>query len=167
MRKWNWSLIASVNCLVFFLLPHYGDAGFLVSKDDNHQAKASIADDDAVVVNGGMMDVLLVETKQKEDLEKELFQEPIIGREGILLPEVPAESHRTILLNNTEKHLVYGTQTGRLILAGVMGACIGLFSGFLLTVLGCCCYLKFKSGSLEFDKHNNTYRSADLIDGLV
>lgn len=74
-----------------------------------------------------------------------------------------------VIFTTQEKHVVYGTQTGRLILAGVMGACIGLFSGFLLTVVGCCCYLRLshRYGTLEFDKHNNTYRSADLIDGVV
>ncbi|XP_068215842.1 uncharacterized protein [Palaemon carinicauda] len=74
-----------------------------------------------------------------------------------------------VIFTTREKHVVYGTQSGRLILAGVMGACIGLFSGFLLTVVGCCCYLKLshRYGTLEFDKHNNTYRSAELIDGVV
>ncbi|XP_064102295.1 uncharacterized protein LOC135212634 [Macrobrachium nipponense] len=87
-------------------------------------------------------------------------------------PGVQVESdvkHGPVIFTTQEKHVIYGTQTGRLVLAGVMGACIGLFSGFLLTVVGCCCYLRLshRYGTLEFDKHNNTYRSADLIDGVV
>ncbi|KAK4312380.1 hypothetical protein Pmani_016200 [Petrolisthes manimaculis] len=64
--------------------------------------------------------------------------------------------------------VVHKSEVGKMVLAGVMGACLGLMGGFLVMLLVGCCYLRCsRQGTLMFDRKNNTYRSADLIDAGV
>ncbi|XP_045581246.1 uncharacterized protein [Procambarus clarkii] len=73
----------------------------------------------------------------------------------------------SIIFHIQEK--VHESTAGQLLLAGVLGGCVGILGGVLITlVLSCCCYFRCScGGGLEFTQKNNTYRSADLIDGGV
>lgn len=70
-------------------------------------------------------------------------------------------------LHNKEM-VVHANPIGRIVLAGVLGAGLGLLAGILLSLLFGCCILKCRRGAkLTFDRKHNTYRSADVIDSGV
>ncbi|XP_042876325.1 uncharacterized protein LOC122255987 [Penaeus japonicus] len=80
------------------------------------------------------------------------------------------DSRWEIRSKTVETIVVQDTSHRQIMLVAVLGACIGLLGGFLITVILCCsCHFMRRDQGilLRFDKGNNSYRSADVIDGGV
>ncbi|XP_071546048.1 uncharacterized protein [Panulirus ornatus] len=82
----------------------------------------------------------------------------------------PAAGHgdQATALHMKDMFVIHGSQWGRLLLVVSLGVCIGLLGGVLLILLGACCYLKCgPGGGLDLGQKHSTYRSADVIDGVL
>ncbi|XP_027216140.2 uncharacterized protein [Penaeus vannamei] len=81
------------------------------------------------------------------------------------------DPQQTLRIKTVETILVHDPGHRQMVLVAVLGACVGLLGGFVIMVLLFCCWhftIRSEQGILfHFDKSNNSYRSADVIDGGV
>lgn len=106
--------------------------------------------------------------------ERSQYSGDTVDYRDLQLPQLQDEEddpQQTIRIKTVETILVHDAGHRQMVLVAVLGACVGLLGGFIIMVLLFCCWhfmiRREPSLLLHFDKSNNTYRSADVIDGGV